>query len=86
MIALVNKPRKAFHREGKIHVIMESGLELSFPVEGNERLAGKDHDSLNQIELSPLGLHWPALDEDLSIEGILAGRFGKQSTDELGAG
>jgi hypothetical protein len=28
----------------------------------------------NQIELSPYGVHWPELDEDLSIEGMLKGR------------
>jgi hypothetical protein len=27
-----------------------------------------------QFELSPLGIHWVALDEDISIEGLLAGR------------
>ena len=82
MITLTNRPTEAFHREGRIHVIMESGLEIAFPIEGNKRLAGKDHDSLNRIEVSPFGLHWPDLDEDLSIEGILAGRYGKQSTNQ----
>jgi hypothetical protein len=28
----------------------------------------------NQIELSPYGVHWPEIDEDLSIEGMLKGR------------
>jgi len=27
---------------------------------------------------SPFGLHWPTLDEDLSFEGILAGRYGQR--------
>jgi len=31
-----------------------------------------------RIEISPFGLHWPTLDEDLSFEGILAGRSGQQ--------
>ena len=26
------------------------------------------------IEISPFGLHWRALDEDVSVEGLLAGR------------
>ena len=73
---------EAFHREGRIHVIMESGLEIAFPITGSSRLAGKDHDLLNRIEVSPFGLHWPDLDEDLSIEGILAGRYAKQSTNQ----
>jgi hypothetical protein len=27
-----------------------------------------------QVELSRVGLHWEALDEDISIAGLLAGR------------
>ena len=26
------------------------------------------------VETSPFGLHWLALDEDISVEGLLAGR------------
>jgi len=33
---------EAFHREGRIHVIMESGLEIAFQMAGNKRLAGMD--------------------------------------------
>jgi hypothetical protein len=73
---------EAFHREGRIHVIMESGLEIAFQIAGNKRLTGMDHDSLNRIVVSPFGLHWPDLDEDLSIEEILAGRYGKQNTSQ----
>lgn len=82
MITLTNRPVEAFHRQGRIHVIMESGLEIAFPIDGNPRLFGKDPELLNRIEVSPFGLHWPDLDEDLSIEGILAGRYGKQSTNK----
>ena len=77
MPTLINKPIRAFHRSGRIHVQMESGLEISFPIEGNDRLNGKSDSELNNIEVSPFGLHWPDLDEDLSIDGILAGRYGR---------
>ena len=82
MNTLTNRPREAFHRDGRIHVIMTNGLEIAFPIAGNPRLAGKGDDSLNRIEVSPFGLHWPELDEDLSIEGILAGRYGNQRTNK----
>jgi hypothetical protein len=26
------------------------------------------------VEASPFGLHWEALDDDISVEGLLAGR------------
>ena len=78
MSTLVDKPKTAHHRDGKIYITMESGLELSFPVRGNPRLGGKPHEQLNRIEVSPFGLHWPELDEDLSLKGILAGDYGQR--------
>ncbi len=78
MSTLTDKPLRAHYRDGKIHVLMESGLEFAFPLRGNPRLEGKPIAQLNRIELSPLGLHWPDLDEDLSIRGILAGDYGQR--------
>ncbi len=78
MSTLIDKPLTARHLDGRIHVAMESGLEVSFPVRGNPRLEGKSCDQLDYIELSPFGLHWPDLDEDLSIRGILAGDYGQR--------
>lgn len=81
MSTLADRPVAARHQDGKIYVHMESGLELAFPVQGNPRLQGKPHDQLNRIELSPMGLHWPDLDEDLSIQGILAGDYGQRTRE-----
>ena len=78
MSTLVDKPLSVHHLKGKIHVTMESGLEIAFPVRSNPRLEGKPHEQLDNIELSPFGLHWPDLDEDLSIRGILAGDYGQR--------
>ena len=78
MSTLIDKPLTAHHHDGKIHITMESGLEIAFPVRGNPRLEAKPHRQLDQIELSPFGLHWPELDEDLSIRGILAGDYGQK--------
>ncbi len=57
---------------------MESGLEVKFPVAENPRLAVGTLEQLNRIELSPFGLHWPDLDEDLSFRGILQGNYGQR--------
>lgn len=78
MSTLIDKPLSARHKDGRIHVQMESGLEFTFPVKGNSRLEGKPHAQLNEIELSPFGLHWPDLDEDLSIRRILSGDYGQR--------
>jgi hypothetical protein len=82
MSTLADTPRKAVHRNGRIYVSMASGLDFSFPVQGNPRLEGKPHRLLSEIEVSPFGLHWPGLDEDLSIKGILAGDYGQRGHEE----
>jgi hypothetical protein len=79
MSTLADTPETAFHRDGRIYVSMASGLDFSFPIQGNPRLEGKPDRLLSEIEVSPFGLHWPSLDEDLSIKGILAGNYGQRS-------
>jgi hypothetical protein len=83
MSTLADSPQKAYHRDGRIYVSMASGLDFSFPIQGNPRLEGKHDELLSQIEVSPFGLHWPRLDEDLSIKGILAGDYGQRRHKEL---
>jgi len=83
MSTLADTPQKAFHRDGRIYVSMASGLDFSFPIQGNPRLEGKPDRLLSEIEVSPFGLHWPSLDEDLSIKGILAGDYGQRHARNL---
>jgi hypothetical protein len=67
-------------RVARVVVALDNGLEIAFP----PRLAeGLDHATpaeLAVIEISPLGdgLHWPALDADISVPGLLAGLFGSK--------
>ena len=59
-------------------VEMEDGSELRFPVSDNPRLGRGNDTQLNNVEVSPFGLHWPDLDEDLSIDGLIRGDFGQR--------
>ena len=38
------------------------------------RLLNSTPQQREQVELSPFGLHWDALDEDIAVAGLLAGR------------
>lgn len=67
----------AVHENGRIVVRMGSGAEIRFPVAENPRLARGTHRQLNHIEISPFGLHWPELDEDLSFRGLLESDYGQ---------
>jgi len=77
MSTLVDTPRSAGVRDGQIFVVLESGTELKFRAADNPRLAHATPTQLTKIELSPFGLHWPDLDEDLSIRGIAQGDHGQ---------
>jgi hypothetical protein len=77
MNTLVDAAVSASFRDGNILIVFESGVEIRFPVAKNPRLAKGDSKQLSNIELSPYGLHWPELDEDLSFRGILSGKFGQ---------
>lgn len=78
MNTLIDQPVSAIHLNGFVTVRLQSGREFTFPVNGNPRLEAATDAQLNQIELSPFGLHWPSLDEDLSLAGIAEGRYGQQ--------
>jgi hypothetical protein len=77
MNILTDSARSAVFRDGHIIISMESGTEIRFTVAENPRLARGTAQQLNHIELSPFGVHWPDLDEDLSFRGLLAGDYGQ---------
>lgn len=72
---------KAAFKNGYIVIHMADGMEIKFPVSQNRRLAAGTEEQLNNIEISPYGLHWPELDEDLSFKGLSEGNFGQHTGD-----
>lgn len=72
MNTLIDSPKNARYEAGQIVIEMTRGEVVSFPVTVSERLKSGTPEELSEMELSPFGLHWPQLDEDLSIRGILA--------------
>jgi hypothetical protein len=65
-------------RVSRIVVTLSTGLELALPPHMAEGLADAKPADLAIIEISPsgLGLHWPELDADLYLPGLLQGVFG----------
>jgi hypothetical protein len=76
-------------RRARVVVSLNTGVEVAFPPKLAEGLAGAAPAELAKIEITPsgLGLHWPKLDADLYVPGLLAGAFGSQSwmAAQLGA-
>ncbi len=77
MNTLTDSARSGVFRDGEIIIAMRSGAEIRFPVSANPRLAFGTPEQLSKIEISPFGIHWPDLDEDLSFRGLLAGDYGQ---------
>lgn len=61
---------------GKLHVALEDGREIGCPLAMFPRLAAASPPERSVWELTGMGegIHWPSLDEDLSVRGLLEGR------------
>jgi hypothetical protein len=55
-------------------VALSDGRTLGVPLAWFPRLLHATREQLEAYEISPRGLHWEVLDEDISIAGLLAGR------------
>jgi hypothetical protein len=84
MSTLINKARSAVFRDGQIVITLATGNDIRFPVAENARLAKGTEAQLNRVEISPYGIHWPELDEDLSFEGLLRGDYGQHRNLKTG--
>jgi hypothetical protein len=74
---LLFKATKAWYENGRICILLSDQKEIRFPIELNKKLNRASNEQLNNIEIicDGTGLHWPDLDEDLSITGIIEGRY-----------
>lgn len=55
-------------------VALEDGRTLGIPLAWYPRLMNGAPELREKYFISPSGLHWEELDEDISIAGLLAGR------------
>jgi hypothetical protein len=68
-----------------LSVDLEDGRTISVPIGWYPRLAyGTSAERLNvKISGAGLGLHWPDLDEDIGVEGILLGKRSNESSQSF---
>ena len=55
-------------------VTLADGRRIATPLAWYPRLKNASAAAREHVELMPLGIHWPDLDEDLGIAGMLQGR------------
>jgi hypothetical protein len=71
------EPVNTRYEDGWIFVQVSDGREVKFPCSENEFLSKASEKERAVMEISPCGIHWPLLNEDLSLKGIIEGRFGR---------
>lgn len=81
-IAMATEPRAVSARydakADRIVVELTSGATFAFPPSLVQTLCDATPEQLSEIEVSPVGfgLHWPQLDEDYTVKGLMNGVFG----------
>jgi hypothetical protein len=60
---------------------LADGRKITTPLDWYPRLKRASTKERANFEIMPMGLHWPALDEDLGIAGMLKGRHAEHSPD-----
>jgi hypothetical protein len=55
-------------------VTLADGRRIATPLDWYPRLKGATAGQRANLEIMPMGIHWPDLDEDLGIAGMLKGR------------
>jgi hypothetical protein len=55
-------------------VTLADGRRIATPLQWYPRLWKASDAARRHFELMPMGIHWPDLDEDLGIAGMLQGR------------
>lgn len=64
-----------------LHVTLSNGVEMNVPVDLIQDLQDASLNDLAELKITPLGngLHWPRLDADVLVEGLIHGIYGSRS-------
>jgi Protein of unknown function (DUF2442) len=77
-------PTRVRFDEYSMWVDLSDGRVLGVPLAWFPRLVDSTPEQREQVRISSRGLHWEALDEDISVAGLLAG-LGDQSNKPFAA-
>ncbi len=68
-----DRPVKVEFREDMLQVTLKDGRLIATPLTWYPSLAAASPGQQGNYELGLTGIHWPDLDEDLSVAGMLQG-------------
>jgi hypothetical protein len=70
------RPRSVEFTVSELVVTLADGRKIATPLDWYPRLRAASAKQRANFELMAMGIHWPELDEDLGIAGMLRGRRG----------
>jgi hypothetical protein len=76
------KATRVHFDQDSLWVDLSDGRIIGVPLAWFPRLLHATEEQRQQLRMSSRGLHWPALDEDISIAGLLAGLGDQTSTQK----
>ena len=68
------RPRSVEFTADDLVVTLADGRKITTPLDWYPRLKRASAKERTNYEIMPMGIHWPGLDEDLGIAGMLRGR------------
>ncbi|MEG8018425.1 DUF2442 domain-containing protein [Sphingomonas sp. LR55] len=68
------RPTSVEFDEDQMWVRLDDGRTLGVPLAWYPRLLHGSPADRSKVWISPSGLHWDELDEDISVQGLIAGR------------
>ena len=70
------RPRAVEFTASELVVTLQDGRKIATPLDRYPRLKQASPQQRANFEIMPMGIHWPELDEDLGVLGMLKGRRG----------
>lgn len=76
---------RAVITDDQLSVVLEDGRTIAVPLAWYPRLLHATPTERQRVQLAGAGygLHWPELDEDISVEGLLLGKKSSESAASL---
>ena len=80
---LVVRATQVVVTDQRLSVELVDGRTIVVPLEWYPRLVRGTPAERSNVQIGPFGLHWPDLDEDISIRGLLLGHRSGESDRSL---
>jgi Protein of unknown function (DUF2442) len=68
------RPRAVEFTASELVVTLADGRKIATPLDWYPRLQRASAVERSNYEIMPMGVHWPSIDEDLSVAGMLKGQ------------